>query len=626
MSVKTQGAAGTEIDFLDFTFFISSGNAGRIALMGETERGKIGEPQLVDTWEQYQTKFGGYLPNSDFPILVKRFLDIGGKALICPVGHYLDVNDPSTLLGTKASHTQDDTALSETLATATIQVNTLGTSGQDIVVKANQIIIGTYTIQVADTVDDVATGIAAAINTTTGTFGYTASATTDTVTVTAPTGSGDSINNATLVAYTADGSGTYTFTRFTGGVTSANAIDITFQAKEIGQAYNGVWYEIKPSADKTPNEFDIVVGIDGYPSITKTILNVPATMTSDIQNRINNEQFLIEVVDGFSGDIRATSKTYLTGGVFDRTQITPQDYIGSAIGNTGVYAFDSFTNFVKLAVLGVHYPDVDIALAAYAEQRKDFIFATSCPVMDNTQNWLDYRNGEGVYSHAALDTWRGFMTAGGIKHKHPDTLLPEYISELGDVLGLISKKDTETAAWFSAAGSKRGRIKDALGVRYNVGTPARKSVADQLSIQGINTVIDHESYAVVFFDNVTLQRKNTILKNLNVAELLIYLSRTIKPLTDEELFDPNDIDTWKAIYRKVFTVMDFVQTGRGIYRWLYEGDQDIANVTEAVINSSDNISQGAYIFNLYFAPTPALKFIKTRGIVTTAGVDFDELV
>lgn len=105
----------------------------------------------------------------------------------------------------------------ETKATGgQVTIDTAGSTDDVWTVDINGTTLGTYTEQAGDATTDIATGLADAINAKTDEHGYSATANTSDVDLTAPDGLGDSINGSGLNA-TSDGSGTATVTQFTGG-------------------------------------------------------------------------------------------------------------------------------------------------------------------------------------------------------------------------------------------------------------------------------------------------------------------------------------------------------------------------------------------------------------------------
>ena len=123
-----------------------------------------------------------------------------------------------------------DTHSDETKATGgAIQITAAGAAG-DVwtaqITPAGQdtILLGTYTEQSGDGVNDISAGIAAAITASVGTHGFTAAAVTDTATLTAPAKYGASLNTTGLTG-ASSGAGTSTVTQFSGGVGSEIAIN-----------------------------------------------------------------------------------------------------------------------------------------------------------------------------------------------------------------------------------------------------------------------------------------------------------------------------------------------------------------------------------------------------------------
>ncbi len=627
MAFDAVGKARTEIEFLNFSQLIGTGIKGISAVLGVTERGAIGKSVLVSNWLQYQENFGGLQDENLFPLIARRSLESGGRLRVSPIGHYLDINDATTLMGSASAVTVTEALQVEVLATGTITIATVPTVGATVTARANNITIGTYVVQGADDADAVAAGLAADIAANTGGTGYTGAAAAAVVTVTAPVGSGSSLNARLVVSYASDGSGEITVTNLAGGIPASDTINLTAEASSIGDWSDGkLWFSIAPAANGLVDTFDISIGLDGYPTLGVTIPNVNKIPTANEWRVINARQRLIEFdASTFTGELRELPRTNLTGGTKDDTQITVFDYIGAQISSTGLYSLDTDKDFVKLAAPAIAIPQFDAALSAYVTMRQDCLGVTRTPIGLDANGVIDYREGQGAWSHEAIDNWRMLMFTGGLEVNHPEEEFSLQIPELGDVLGRMGAKDNQYAEWFTFGGQKRGRIPNSLGVVYDLGSPARETDASRVSIHGVNAVINHATFGTVIWDNVTMSKSNSLFKFANVAELLIYLYRAIKPVTEEELFDPNDIELWKQIYRRVRVVMEFVQASRAIWRYRYEGDQDIERVEDAVVNDPNQIDQGQIIFNLFFAPKVGAKFIGMRGIVTGSGVDFDSI-
>ena len=119
------------------------------------------------------------------------------------------------------------TSIGETRATGSLNILLTGATGSilnvNVATNSNIVALGTYTVLSSDTKNTIASNLAASINS--ANLGYSATATTSTVAVTVPTGTGLG-GDAYLFANTTGGSTsiTYSSTTFAGGV--ASEIDI----------------------------------------------------------------------------------------------------------------------------------------------------------------------------------------------------------------------------------------------------------------------------------------------------------------------------------------------------------------------------------------------------------------
>ena len=60
----------------DLSQYVDTLLKGVSCVAGITEKGVIGDPQLISSELQYERIFGGELKNSDFPLIAKRVVDI----------------------------------------------------------------------------------------------------------------------------------------------------------------------------------------------------------------------------------------------------------------------------------------------------------------------------------------------------------------------------------------------------------------------------------------------------------------------------------------------------------------------------------------------------------------------
>jgi len=125
---------------------------------------------------------------------------------------------------TSAIHISPSLSRSETLATCTFTVTAVAGGTVQVFTNNGAINLGNGNISVSGTTTNAATQIAAAITAATGSNGgYTATSSTNVVTVSGPTGSGSTING--YVSTTTGSGATITSTNFSNGVTAGSAYD-----------------------------------------------------------------------------------------------------------------------------------------------------------------------------------------------------------------------------------------------------------------------------------------------------------------------------------------------------------------------------------------------------------------
>lgn len=626
------GQARTEVDIVDVSVLVNTGLKGIIGVSGITERGEPNKAVLIGSWIEYQREFGGDVSGSIFPHICRRALENGGRLKISRVAHYANIADKTTIEGVKASLAVTQASVAATGATSVFTFSNAGTATQIVTFAVNtglgSIVLGTFAVPSTPTTTTVAAAAVTAINAGTSTHGYSAGNSSNVLTITAPSSLGAAANTY-IPSFNVTGSGTavagtFGASTFTGGVTAQTVYGHTATAKSIGAWGNNISYQFKAPANNQSGTVDLYVNLAGYPDLSEFYPNISTAFTGTEQNAVNGKSKLISF-SNVTGTLCPSNVRTLANGAQNINNIVPADYIGDMVSQTGIRSFDTHTDIVKVAVPELANPLVDMALAQYADARKDIRVILRTPVGLDGQGIIGYRNGTSPYSHTAIDTWRASMFTGGLRVLNPFTSNEEDVTEIGDVLGAYSRKDNNSLEWFTVGGPKRGKIKNALGVVYDLGSPARQAIADAVDVSGVNAVINHESFGPVIWGNSTLQRKDTLLKHDNVADLMIALTRGLKPLIQSELFDPNDVETWKAIHRRVVPLMEYIKNNRGIWRYLYQGDQDIDDVTQATVNSPSNIDAGQYVFNLFIAPKVGMKYQGVKVIVANSGVKFEEL-
>src|ERR1043165_3870277 len=79
--------------------------------IGITERGPVGQPVLVTSFDEFVDTFGGFTANSSLTLAVSGFFDNGGQVMwIVRTVHYANVLDAATKTSKLATHRLKDRA------------------------------------------------------------------------------------------------------------------------------------------------------------------------------------------------------------------------------------------------------------------------------------------------------------------------------------------------------------------------------------------------------------------------------------------------------------------------------------------------------------------------------------
>lgn len=317
----------------------------------------------------------------------------------------------------------------------------------------------------------------------------------------------------------------------------------------------------------------------------------------------------------------------LTGGADGLASIDEDDYIGSSIASTGFHSFNDIDDALLLSAPEQITAAVCTAGLAYCDAREDMIYLVGNPsAVVDYQDAIDFRLGQGVYSHSAFNTSYGMMYFGRIKVRSPRTNSIIDIENDGDVMGVHSYSDAKAEPWFASAGLQRGRVPNTLGVHYNVGTPGRKAELDSLSINQINSIVDFKEEGTVVWDQQTLQRVPSALQSGNVRKLLIYMRKALTKVNQIWLFEPNDPVTWRRVFNLIDPWMADLLSRRAFYEYLVQCDQDAKTPADAVLNTPERVDRGEFLCRIFIKPTRVTKYFGIEAVITKSGANFTELL
>jgi hypothetical protein len=510
-------AANVSIGFTNLANNVSTPSTGVVFVLGETLRGPINDPKdIITSWKQFTTIFGGYIPTSDFPLLCQRILDRGGVLRVSRQAHYTTPSNASTLTAQKADN--------------------------------------------AD-IEDV-----------------------------------------------------------------SNNILFKLVPKWAGADFNNVSWEVKAATNGSADYFNLAITHALEPNLNELYENIQIPVPYPNQS---NSTFLSAIVNGSNlvdvlyQDLSALQPSgsgavpYLipevTSGIFingdDGGSIVDADYVGNSASGIGFNSFDKYAEAYAIAAPEKSSNAIHVGGNAYAAARVDLRYYAHLDNSNTTVTSLKAaRNATNINSKYTR------FYAGGVKVLDPITGLTKNISELADVLGCMVFTQTSFKPWYSYAGPQRGIVSNALGVVNNFGSPAQFSDLNLLANAQINMVINRNN-SIMVWGNFAGQLADNIEKFNNVNDLEIYLIKSLTPTLEGFLEEPCDLPLFKQIYYTVKPFCDEVVTKRGMYRYIWAGDQDASNMNQLQVNTANDIAQGKYKVDFQIWPTPSTQKISVNIIL-----------
>ena len=495
----------------DLSYYVDTMLKGISCVIGITEKGPVGTPQLISSEMQYECIFGGELKTSDFPMLVKRALSYGAVLWVSRAAHYEDITRKNTLTAKSAS-------------------------------------------------------------------------------VNLP-------NNAE---------------------TPANVLKV--EASSPGTWGNNLQIKVSKSSLDPDTLFNISVIENGEE--VETLEDMSLSESSDKYIENSGSTYLKIEITGTGGIPKAG--TYALTGGDNGGDITDADYIGSASNTTGLHVFDDITNALQLAVPGVSSPAVITAGLAYCENRGDLLFVTETPFDLTPQEAVNFRLGSGVYTHAAFVSNYGAMYYPKLKIYDVARQKERYISPVGDVLGVMAINDYTANASYVPAGTRRGRVLNALGIDVNVGSRGRLGEGNYICDNQVNPVCVFEDTGSVIWGAQTLQRQASLLREVSVRRMLIVVKKSVAAYARTYIHQPNDPKEWHMFYMGLEPKFREWKSQRWFYDYRIFCDQNADSLEKAQLNTPESVQRGEFRCWIFIKPVVGIKWVMVQAAITRLDADFSE--
>lgn len=187
---------------------------------------------------------------------------------------------------------------------------------------------------------------------------------------------------------------------------------------------------------------------------------------------------------------------------------------------------------------------------------------------------------------------------GGIKYYNELGRL-QSCDVIGSILGLGDASASNYGPWKSFAGANRGILQDAKGpVCPNYGSPSRYEELNDLAHNYINMIVIKDTSSMgkqtMLWHLFTSQVKQDSERFLSIVRLNLYLKKTLRPILEKYIEEPNIWDTWKSIYLEVKPKLDNLvdQNAMSEYSWM--GDQYATDYSNLEVNNEADVRQGKY--------------------------------
>ena len=601
---------------VDFSFYVKQISTSSCGMVGVAERGPINKPVLVTSWEQFINKFGSYLQAGYLAYAARAFFDNGGSVLfVNRIAHLTDPTDRNTLTAVKAQAVLKD----RRVATASLVTGTVGTDriawravqpgaagnavSVDLVVSGNDTPLSVEVLGQAITVNLATDGAGDPVSTADQVAAAVVGSPDASARVTAET------QDAGIVQAAASAN-------LSGG---QNALDTL----KVRAADEGIWGErlsvqVEDGSLDPTGAFNLVVRHKGEVVEVFRDLSMDEAAPNHVELVVNERSDFIIVEDlgaasGVPADRPVIGAFELSGGNDGLTGLDDADYSGDPSQHTGFYAFDEIDALNLIMVPGVTTAEVIHAGITYAENRQDLMLLAEAPIHLEPLEAVDFRKGQGMYSHGAFNSSYAALYYPWIEINDPVTGKRKLVPPSGAVAGCYARSDKKTHVWYAPAGIDRGRVFNALSLGYKTSRGER----DVLYPEGVNVIASFPDSGINIWGQKTLQSQPSALDRVNVRRLMMFIEEAIAESSRFVVFEPNNPQTWRALIRLINPFMQDIKDKGGLYDFAVQCDEETN--TPAVIDRNELVAR------VFVKPTKTAEFIELNFVLTATGADFKEI-
>lgn len=327
---------------------------------------------------------------------------------------------------------------------------------------------------------------------------------------------------------------------------------------------------------------------------------------------------------GIGADLPATdsAKVSFASGTSEITSLVDADWIGTAVGGTGIYALDTVREFMPICTVNKNTAVVFHSAATYCESRLWMEYVGFVTAGLSAADAVSYR-----HNILGVDSSWASLYAGGIKVFDPNgagSNPKRSISGVGALMGLRAKVDALPAPnggpWNAPAGEgDYGRIPDAL----DVVTDYSETDMGLLNDAHINVIKKFGTTSPVLVWgartlDASVQQK---FRYINTQRFFSYVEKSIVDSTRWAVFRNNDFRLWGKLKDRVDTwLTDLMPLGA-----FPTSDKALAfyvkvGITDGVMTAADR-DDGIVRGKVGLAPHKAGEFIEWQFAQYESGFD-----
>lgn len=361
---------------------------------------------------------------------------------------------------------------------------------------------------------------------------------------------------------------------------------------------------------------------DGTTGVVEVIRNV--SVAADHKRRVDlvlkKESQLVMTMGALPGTRPAESGTPAAGAdpfasgtssgvslsASDGNVLVGNDYLGSQVNKTGIYALEDADLF-NLMVIPPYTMTTDVestvwtAAASYCEDRRAIL------LVDPPASWLTkdaavsgIGSGVGTTSKNAAIYFPRIMQPNIIRDNQMETFVPS-----GVVAGVIARTDSERGIWKAPAGLD-AKLKGVPQLKVAL----TDSENGELNPLGVNCLRNRPPAGRIVWGARTMQgddRMASEWKYLSVRRVALYIEESLFRGTQWVVFEPNDEALWGQIRMNVGAFMHGLFR-KGAFQGSKPSDAYLVKC-DSETTTQDDINRGIVNILVGFAPLKPAEFV-----------------